>query len=73
MATKRRKSKSSNNRKKDSIAPSPRAADFLIAGVGASAGGVEAVVQQNDRSMAQQPRRPLCNPRMTMTLRYLLI
>ena len=45
MATKRPKSKLSNNRKKDSIAPSPRAADFLIAGVGASAGGVEAFTE----------------------------
>ena len=42
MATRRPKSKSSNNRKTNSIPLSPRPADFLIAGVGASAGGVEA-------------------------------
>jgi two-component system CheB/CheR fusion protein len=46
MATKRPKSKSPNNRKRDSISPSsPRRADFLIAGVGASAGGVEAFTE----------------------------
>jgi two-component system CheB/CheR fusion protein len=45
MATKRPKSKSSNNRKNDSIPPSPRPSDFLIAGVGASAGGVEAFTE----------------------------
>ncbi len=45
MATKRPKSKSSNNRKKDSLLPSPRPTDFLIAGVGASAGGVEAFTE----------------------------
>ena len=45
MATKRPKSKSSNNRKKDSIPPPPRSTDFLIAGVGASAGGVEAFTE----------------------------
>jgi len=45
MATKRPKSKSSSNRKQDSIAPPRSQADFLIAGVGASAGGVEAFTE----------------------------
>ncbi len=46
MAAKRPKSKPANNRKKESISPSsPRKAEFLIAGVGASAGGVEAFTE----------------------------
>jgi two-component system, chemotaxis family, CheB/CheR fusion protein len=45
MANKRPKSKSSNNQKKSSVPPLPQPADFLIAGVGASAGGVEAFTE----------------------------
>jgi two-component system CheB/CheR fusion protein len=45
MANKRPKSKSSNDQKKGSVPPSPQPADFLIAGVGASAGGVEAFTE----------------------------
>ena len=46
MASKRLKAKPLNKRKKDPVSTSsPRRAEFLIAGVGASAGGVEAFTE----------------------------